>query len=69
MDTIYQLDVSTNLQNLSIYQLKNIVVVSFLTKVNQYIYMKLKVKNKIICHLSMKLSDVFDPNAMYTLTK
>ena len=32
--------------------------------------MKLKVNNnKVMCHLSMKLSYIFDPNAMYTSEK
>ena len=30
---------------------------------------KLKANNKVICHLSMKLSDVFDQNPLILLTK
>ena len=36
------------------------------TKVNVYVKVY---NNKVICHLSMKLSEKFDPNQMYTSDK
>ena len=30
---------------------------------------QLKVNNTVVCHLSMKLSDMFDPNPLHTSDK